>query len=105
MGEWERYRRTGRRKWHSCLLEGMEEDSGTYWLVSFPSVPGEMTKQIILEVISKHERQKLVGSSQQGFTRGKLCLTTPIPFCNEMTCVVDKGRAGDVVFFDFNKAF
>lgn len=58
MGEWGRYQRTGRRKWHSTLQEGMAGDSGTYWLVSFPSLPGEMMKQIILEAISKHTKDR-----------------------------------------------
>lgn len=71
MGEWGRYPRTGRRKWHSSLGEGMEEGSGTYWLVSFPSLPGEMMKQITLEAISKHTKDRgWLGVASKDLQRG-----------------------------------
>ncbi|KAK4806176.1 hypothetical protein QYF61_001099 [Mycteria americana] len=39
------------------------------------------------------------------FTKGKSCLTNMITFYDEMTGLVDEGRAVDIVYLDFRKAF
>ena len=65
-----------------------------------------MLEQLILEVFIKQvEEKKVIRSSQHGFTKGKSCLTNLIAFYNDMTGWVDKGRAVDVVYLDFSKAF
>jgi len=45
--------------------------------------------------------EKIIKSSQHGFTKGKSCLTNLIAFYGW----VDEGRAVDVVYLDFSKAF
>lgn len=45
---------------------------------------------------------KVIGSSHHRFTKQRLCLYNMIAFHNEMTSLVDKGRA---VYLDINKAF
>jgi len=63
-------------------------------------------EQLILEVIKKQvEENKVIRSSQHGFTKGKSCLTNLIAFYNGMTGWVGEGRAVDVVYLDFSKAF
>ena len=63
-------------------------------------------EQLILEVINKQvEEKKVIRSSQHGFTKGKSGLTNMIVFYNGMTGCVDEGRAVDVVYLDFSKAF
>ncbi|GAB0182344.1 mitochondrial enolase superfamily member 1 [Grus japonensis] len=63
-------------------------------------------EQLILGVIAKKvEEKKVIGSGQHGFTKGKSCLTNLIAFYDVMTGWVDEGRAADVVYLDFSKAF
>ena len=57
-------------------------------------------EQLILEAIIKQvEEKKVIGSSQHGF------LTNLIAFYDGMTGWLDEGRAVDVVYLDFSKAF
>jgi len=37
--------------------------------------------------------------------KGRSCLTILISFYDKMTCVVHEGKAVEVVYWDFNKAF
>ncbi|PKU36909.1 rna-directed dna polymerase from mobile element jockey- hypothetical protein [Limosa lapponica baueri] len=65
-----------------------------------------MTEWLVLDVISKHmEEKKATRSSQHGFTKGKSCLTNLKAFYDGMTGRRDEGRAVDVVYLDFSKAF
>ena len=43
--------------------------------------------------------------SQHGFMNGRSCLTNLISFCDKVTRLVDEGKAVDVVYLDFSKAF
>lgn len=49
--------------------------------------------------------KKVTGDRQQGFTKDIFCLTNVTAFYNEITEPAEKGRAADVVYFDFSKAF
>jgi len=63
-------------------------------------------EQLILEVIIKQvEEKNVIRSSQHGFTKGKSCLTNVIAFYDGVTGWADEGRAVDVVYLDFSKAF
>ena len=43
--------------------------------------------------------------SKRGFMKGRSCLTNLISFYDLVTRLVDEGKAVDVVYLDFNKAF
>jgi len=63
-------------------------------------------EQLILEVIIKQvEEKKVIKNSQHGFTKEKSCLTNLIAFYDGVTGWVNEGRAVDVVYLDFSKAF
>lgn len=84
------------------LFRKSKEDTENCRLISLTTAPEE----ILLETISKHIKDKKVtGHSQHVFIKGKLCLTNLTVFCDEMTGLLNEGRAVDVVYLDFSKAF
>jgi len=86
--------------------KGKKEDPGNYRPVSLTSIPGKVMEQLILEVTNKQvEEIMVIRSSQHGFTKMKSCLTNLTAFYNGMIHWVDEGRAMDVVYLDFSKAF
>ncbi|CAM4497687.1 unnamed protein product [Lepidochelys kempii] len=83
-----------------------KEDPGNYRPVSFTSVPGKIMEQVLKESILKHlEERKVIRNIHHGFTKGKSCLTHLIAFYVKITGSVDEGKAVDVLFLDFSKAF
>ncbi|CAM4701470.1 unnamed protein product [Lepidochelys kempii] len=56
-------------------------------------------------ILKPLDERKVIRNSQHGFTKGKSCLTNLIAFYDEITGSVDEGKAVDVLFLDFSKAF
>ncbi|RMB96116.1 hypothetical protein DUI87_27402 [Hirundo rustica rustica] len=86
--------------------KGGREEPGNYRPVSLNSVPGKIMEQFILSVITLNLQDgQGLRPSQHRFRRGRSCLTNLISFYDQVTCLVDAGRAVDVVYLDFSKAF
>lgn len=93
----------GHSNWGKFMLNGKshitpifkdkKEYTGNYRPVSLTSVSRKVMEQSFLEAICKYMKdKKATESSQQGFTKGKSCLTKLIAFYDEVTGTVDKGR-------------
>lgn len=62
--------------------------------------------QIILSELKGHMWDNWwIRSSQHEPKKGRPCLTNMISFYNQETCLVDEGKAMDVVYREFGKAF
>ncbi|KAJ7416493.1 RNA-directed DNA polymerase from mobile element jockey-like protein [Willisornis vidua] len=86
--------------------KGQKEDPGNDKPVRLTSVTGKVMEQIILSVITKHLQDRQgISLSQHRFRRGRSCLTNLISFYDQVTHLVDDGKAVDVVYLDFSKAF
>ncbi|KAK4819787.1 hypothetical protein QYF61_011387 [Mycteria americana] len=86
--------------------KGRKENAGNYRPVSLTSLPGKLIEQIILSAITRHvEDNQGIKPSQHGFRKGRSCLTNLISFYDEVTRLMDEGKAVDVVYLDFSKAF
>ncbi|GAB0184114.1 mitochondrial enolase superfamily member 1 [Grus japonensis] len=82
--------------------KGWKEDPGNYRPVSLTSVPGNVMEQIIVSAITWHiQNNQVIRPSQHGFMKGRCCLTNLISFHDKMTCLVEEGKAVDVVCLDF----
>ena len=86
--------------------KGHKEDPGNYRPVSLNSVLGKVMEQIILGEITQHvSGVQGIRPSQHGFMKGRSCLTNLISLYEWVARLVDEGKAVDVVYLDFSKAF
>jgi len=55
-------------------------------------------EQFILSAVTGHVKDNQgIRPSQHGFMKGRCCLTSLISFYDQVTCLVDEGKAVDVI--------
>ncbi|GAB0199824.1 mitochondrial enolase superfamily member 1 [Grus japonensis] len=90
----------------SIYKKGWKKGLWNHRPVSLASVLGKVMEQIILSAITQHvQDNQAIRPSQHGFVKGRSCLTNLISFYDKVTCLADEGKAVDVVYLDFTKAF
>ncbi|GAB0182120.1 hypothetical protein GRJ2_000677300 [Grus japonensis] len=83
-----------------------KEDLGNSKPVIQTLVPGNVMEQIILSAITWYiQDNQVIRPSQHGFVKGRPCLTNLISFYDEVTYLVGKRKAVDVVYLDLIKDF
>ncbi|XP_049687830.1 uncharacterized protein LOC126051937 [Accipiter gentilis] len=62
-------------------------------------------KRFVLRALTWQVQDKQgIGPGQHGFTKDRSCLTNLISFFEQVTLLVDEGKAVDVTYLDFSKA-
>ena len=83
-----------------------KNNPGNYRPVSLTSVVGKLLEKILRDRNYSHlEISGRISERQHGFVKERSCLTNLIEFFEEVTKMIDEGRAVDVVYMDFSKAF
>ena len=81
---------------------GQKDDPGSYRPISFVSVPGKVISGTVMDQLKVSQG---IRPSQHGFTKGRSYLTNQISFYDKATRLVNEGKAVNVVYLDFSKAF
>jgi len=85
---------------------GQKEDPGNYRPVSLTSVLWNIMEWFILSALTRHVKDNQgIRPRQHKFMKGRSCLTNLISLYDQVTHLVDEGKAVDVVYLDFSKAF
>ena len=86
--------------------KGAKGEAGNYRPVSLTSVPCKLLEGLIKEAMMDHLlRNQLIRDSQHGFMTGRSCTTNLVEYLDVATRLVDQGKAADIVYLDFAKAF
>jgi len=97
--------------WRDALIvpifkKGSRNEAKNYRPVSLTSIVCKVMERIIKEgMIEHYEKYSVILNSQHGFTKGRSCLTNLLDFFEEMYKKMDEGKAVDIVYLDFAKAF
>ena len=90
----------------SIYRKDSKEDPGNHRPVSLTLVPGKVMEQIIVSEITWHAwNNQRIRLSQHGLMKGRSCWTNLISFYHLVARLVQEGKAVDVVYLDFSKAF
>ena len=99
------YQETGtRRTWCPFSKKGARSSPGNYRPVSLTSIVGKMFEGLLRDYIQDYV-SNIISDRQHGFSKNRSCQTNLICFYEEVSRSLDTGKAVDIVFLDFAKAF
>jgi len=101
----ERCLRTGGKPVTPVFRKDKKEELGNSRPISLTSVPWKAMEQLILDAISKQVEKRVTSSNKHGFSKGKSCSANLVAFYDVTTSWVDEGKAVEVLYRDFSKAF
>ena len=86
--------------------KGAKGKAENYRPVSLTSIVSKIMESIIKDELNSHlEINNLISDSQHGFMKGRSCTTNIVEFMEKVTRAVDQGKAVDIFYLDFAKAF
>ena len=86
--------------------KGDKTEPGNYRPVSLTSIICKLMETIIRSKMENYlYGNSILGDSQHGFRKGRLCLTNLLDFFEDATLTMDNCKAYDMVYLDFHKAF
>jgi hypothetical protein len=86
--------------------KGRKTDPENYRPVSLTSVSCRLLEGIVKDGIVRHlEKNGLIRASQHGFMKGRSCTSNLLSFLEKVTAALDEGKALDIIYLDFAKAF
>jgi len=85
--------------------QAWKEDPGNDKPVSLTLVLEKDVEKILSAITWHIQDNQVIRPSQHGFVRGRLFLAKLISFCDKVTYLMYEGKAVDVVYLGFSKAF
>ena len=84
---------------------GARTEPGNYRPVNLTSNPCKGMEKMVNGELSEHLENNVLSNAQYGFRKGRSCQSNLIDFLETTTKWIDDGRAFDVLYLDFSKAF
>ena len=86
--------------------KGSKNDITNYRPISLTSIASRIMESIIRDGLMEYMKEKdLLSSNQFGFTTGRSTVLQLLTVLDKWTKIIDDGKAVDVIFCDFQKAF
>ena len=86
--------------------KGDKSNPGNYRPISLTSVVCKLMESILRDKIVEFlEKNNIIRDSQHGFRNRRSCLTNLLDFLHDIYEMYEEGRAVDIIYLDFQKAF
>ena len=86
--------------------KGVKSNPGNYRPISLTSVVCKLMESILKhKIVEFLEENNIIKDSQHGFRNKRSCLTNLLDFLYDVYEMYEEGRAVDIIYLDFQKAF
>ena len=86
--------------------KGSRAVAGNYRPVSLTSTVCKLLERIMRSKLMDHLiTNKIINLSQHGFMSERSCQTNLLEFLDKITAMLDEGKAADIIYLDYSKAF